>query len=83
MVLVCPPFFYVNVSKARLYYLLRQGTWDMMFGPGKTGTSILAENSARRFAEYNNGVSKKEWCESTKAFGIKMFSWEPIFEVDE
>ena len=83
MVLVCPSFFYVNASRARFYYLLRQGTWDIMFDGGKTATSILTENSARRIAEYNNSVSKKEWCESIKAFGIKTFAWEPIFEVGE
>ena len=82
MVLVCPSFFYVNASRARFHYLLRQGTWAMMFGPGKTATSILTENSARRIAEYNNSVSKKEWCEGVKAFGIKHFSWGRLSEQD-
>jgi hypothetical protein len=83
MVLVCPSFFYVNASRARFYYLLRQGTWAMMFGPGKTATSILTENSVRRIAEYNNSVSKKEWCEGIKAFGIKTFGWSSLFELDQ
>jgi len=49
----------------------------MMFGPGKTSTSIMNEASARRNQEFNNSVSKKEWREGIKAFGIKTFSWGP------
>jgi len=54
-----------------------------MFGPGKTSTSIMKEASARRNQEFNNSVSKKEWREGIKAFGIKTFSWGPLFEVGE
>jgi hypothetical protein len=35
--LLCPSYFYVNARRARYDYLLRQGTWNMMFGVGKTG----------------------------------------------
>jgi hypothetical protein len=69
--LICTTYYYVNARRARFDYLLRQGTWAMMFGPGKTSTSIMNEASARRNQEFNNSVSKKEWCEGIKAFGIK------------
>src|SRR5215468_3638936 len=36
--LLCPSYFYVNARRARYDYLLRQGTWRMFFGPGKTAT---------------------------------------------
>jgi hypothetical protein len=81
--LVCPSYHYVNPRKARLDYLLRQGTWVMMFGPGKTSTAIMNEASAKRNQEFNNSVSKKEWCEGIKALGIKMFGWGPLFEIDQ
>jgi hypothetical protein len=81
--LICPSYYYVNARRARFDYLLRQGTWAMMFGPGKTSTSIMNEASARRNQEFNNSVSKKEWCEGIKAFGIKTLGWGPLFEVDE
>jgi hypothetical protein len=74
--LVCPSYFYVNALATRYDYLMRQGTWSMMFGVGKTSTSILNEASARRNEEFNNSVSKKEYCERTKAFGTKMFGWD-------
>jgi hypothetical protein len=45
--LLCPSYFYVNARRARYDYLLRQGTWSMMFGVGKTATSILNEAAAR------------------------------------
>jgi len=82
--LLCPSYFYVNARKARYDYLLRQGTWNMMFGPGKTATSILNEAAARRNEEFNNvvGAAKGAWCESVKAFGIKTFGWGPLFEAD-
>jgi hypothetical protein len=82
--LLCPSYFYVNARRARYDYLLRQGTWNMMFGPGKTATSILNEAAARRNEEFNNvvGAAKGAWCESVKAFGIKTFGWGPLFEVD-
>jgi len=80
--LICPSYYYVNARKAHFDYLLRQGTWAMMFGPGKTSTSIMNEASARRNQEFNNSVSKKEWCEGIKAFGTKAFGWGPLFEVD-
>ena len=80
---VCPSFYYVNARRARFDYLLRQGTRAMMFGPGKTSTSIMNEASARRNKEFNNSVSKKEWCEGIKAFGIKTFGWGPLFELGE
>jgi hypothetical protein len=81
--LICPSYYYVNARRARFDYLLRQGTWAMMFGPGKTSTSIMNEASAKRNQEFNNSVSKKEWCEGIKAFGIKTFGWGPLFEVDD
>jgi hypothetical protein len=81
--LVCPSYFHVNARRVRFSYLLRQGTWAMMFGPGKTSTSILNENNARRNQEFNNTVSKREWCEGIKAFGIKTFSWDDLFEADK
>jgi len=46
--LLCPSYFYVNARRARYDYLLRQGTWNMMFGPGKTATSILNERPTKR-----------------------------------
>jgi hypothetical protein len=73
----------VNASRARYNYILRQGTWAMMFGPGKTSTSILNEARAKRNQEFNNSISKKEWCENIKAFGVKTFGWGPLFEVGE
>ena len=81
--LLCSSYYYVNVNRVRYSYILRQGTWSMMFGPGKTSTSILNEASAKRNQEFNNSLSKKEWCESVKAYGIKMFSWGPLFEVGD
>ena len=82
--LLCPSYFYVSARRARYDYLLRQGTWNMMFGPGKTATSILNEAAARRNEEFNNvvGAAKGAWCESVKAFGIKTFGWGPLFEAD-
>ena len=61
--LICPSYYYVNAPRARFDYLLRQGTWAMMFGPGKTSTSIMNEASAKRNQEFNNTLSKKAWCE--------------------
>jgi hypothetical protein len=55
----------------------------MMFGPGKTSTSILNEASAKRNKEFNNSISKKEWCEHIKAFVIETFGRGPLFEVGE
>lgn len=81
--LICPSYYYVNARIARFDYLLRQGTWTMMFGPGKTSTSILNEASAKSNQEFNNSISKKEWCENIKAFGVKTFGWGPLFEVGE
>jgi hypothetical protein len=83
--LLCPSYFYVNARRARYDYLLRQGTWNMMFGPGKTATSILNEAAARRNEEFNNvvGAAKGAWCESIRAFGIKTFGWAPLFEVGD
>jgi opacity protein-like surface antigen len=80
--LVCSSYYYVNASRARYDYLLRQGTWNMMFGPGKTSTSIMNEASAKRNREFNNNSSKRDWCENVKAFGIKTFDWGPLFEAD-
>lgn len=83
--LLCPSYFYVNPRRARYDYLLRQGTWNMMFGPGKTATSILNEAAPRRNEEFNNvvGAAKGAWCESVKAFGIEHFGWAPLFEVGD
>ena len=81
--LVCPSYYYVNARRLRYEYLLRQGSWAMMFGPGKTSTSIMNEASAKRNQEFNNSLSKKEWCEGIKAFGIKGFGWGPLFEIDK
>jgi hypothetical protein len=80
--LICPSYYYVNASKMRFQYLLRQGTWTMMFGPGKTSMSIMNEASAKRNVEFYSSVSKKEWCEGIKAFAIKTFDWGPLFEAD-
>ena len=84
MQLLCPSYFYVNARRARHDYLLRQGTWNMMFGPGKTATSILNEAAARRNEEFNNvvGAKKGVWCESVKPFGIEHFGWSFLFEAD-
>jgi hypothetical protein len=83
--LLCPSYFYVNARRARYDYLLRQGTWNMFFGVGKTATSILNEAAARRNEEFNNvvGAAKGAWCESVKAFGIEHFGWAPLFEVGD
>jgi hypothetical protein len=81
--LICPSYYYVNARRARFEYLLLQGTWAMMFGPGKTSTSIMNEASAKRNQEFYNSVSKKEWCERIKAFGIKTFGWGGLFKVDD
>ena len=81
--LVCQSYYYVNASRARYDYLMPQGTWAMMFGPGKTSTSILNEASAKRNQEFNNSISKKEWCENIKAFGVETFGWGPLFELGE
>jgi len=81
--LVCPSYYYVNARRLRYEYLLRQGSWAMMFGPGKTSTSIMNKASAKRNQEFNNSLSKKEWCEWIKAFGIKSFGWGPLFEIDK
>ena len=82
--LICPSYYYVNARRARFEYLLRQGAWAYLFGPGKTSTSIMNEASAKRNQEFNNNLSKKDWCEGIKAFGIKTFSgWIPIFEADQ
>jgi hypothetical protein len=81
--LVCPSYFYVNANRVRYSYLLRQGTWATMFGPGKTATSILNEVGAKRNEDFNNTISKKEWCERIKAFGTKTFGWGSLFEVGE
>src|SRR4051812_27723952 len=67
--LLCPSYYYVNTKAVRWTYLMRQGTWGMMFGPGKSSTSILNETSAKRNEDFNNAVSKKDWCEGIKAFG--------------
>ena len=82
--LLCSSYFYVNARRARYDYLLRQGTWNMMFGPGKTATSILNEAARRRNENFNNvvGAAKGAWCEEVKAFGIKTFGWGPLFEAD-
>ena len=81
--LICPSYYYVNARRARFEYLLRQGTWAMMFGPGKSSTSIMNEASAKRNQEFYGGVSKKQWCEDIKAFGIKSFDWSWMFEADQ
>jgi hypothetical protein len=81
--LICPTYYYVNARRARFEYLLRQGTWALMFGPGKTSTSIMNEAASKRNEEFNNNVSKKEWCEGIKTFGVKTFGWGPLFEVDQ
>jgi hypothetical protein len=82
--LLCPSYFYVNARRARYDYLLRQNTWNMMFGVGKTATSILNEAVSRRNEQFNNvvGAAKGAWCESVKAFGIKHFGWAFLFESD-
>jgi hypothetical protein len=56
----------------------------MMFGVGKTATSILNKAAARRNEEFNNvvGAKKGVWCESVKPFGIEHFGWSFLFEAD-
>jgi hypothetical protein len=81
--LICPSYYYVNARRARFEYLLRQGAWAWLFGPGKTSTSILNEASTRRNQEFNNSVSKKDWCDGIKAFGTKHFGWNPMFDADQ
>ena len=81
--LVCPSYYHVNALRLRFEYLLRQATWAMMFGPGKTSTAIMNEASAKRNQEFNNTLSKKDWCEDRKAFGISRFGWGPLFEADQ
>jgi hypothetical protein len=78
--LICPSYYFVNAPRARFNYLLRQGTWSMMFRPGKTSTSMT---SAKRNQEFNNSVSKKEWCDGIKTFGVKTFGWGSLFEPGE
>ena len=80
--LLCSSYYYVNADAVRRTYIMRQGTWGMMFGVGKTATSILNETSARRNEDFNNTVSKKQWCEGIKAFGIQTFSWDYLFKAD-
>jgi hypothetical protein len=80
--LICPSYYYVNARRVRFDYLLRQGTWALMFGPGKTSTSIMNEASSKRNQELNNSVSKKDWCDGIKKFGIETFGWGPLFESD-
>jgi hypothetical protein len=77
-----PSYYYVNAKAVRWTYLMRQGTWGMMFGPGKTSTSILNETSAKRNEDFNNKVSKKDWCEGIKEFGIKRLGWDYLFKAD-
>jgi hypothetical protein len=79
---ICPSYYYVNMGNARFGYLMRQGAWSMLFGPGKTSTEIMNKASARRNEEFNNSVSKKAWCENVKAFVIKTFGWNDLFEKD-
>jgi hypothetical protein len=83
--LLCPSYFYVNARRTRYDYLLRQNTWNMFFGVGKTATSILNEAARRRNEDFNNvvGAAKGAWCESVKAFGIKQFGWASLFEVGD
>ena len=86
--LLCPSYFYVNARRARYDYLLRQGTWNMMYGVGKTATSILNQAANRRNEEFNNvvGAAKGTWCESVKAFGIKtsvgLLCLQPVIKGD-
>lgn len=79
---ICPSYYYVNSRNARHRYLLYQGTWDMMFGPGKTSTAIMNQASAKRNKEFNNSASKKEYCEGIKTQGIRTFAWGNLFETD-
>jgi hypothetical protein len=79
----CSSYYYVNADRARHIYLLRQGTWSMMFRPGKTSTAIMNEASAKRNREFNNSASKQQWCEDVKAFTVKTFGWGPMFEIGE
>lgn len=76
----CHDYYYINDSLARYKYQLYKGTWDMMFGPGKTSTLIMNEASNRRNAELNNAPSKKAWCGDVKQRGERIFGWGPIFE---
>jgi hypothetical protein len=80
---ICPSYYYVNARRARFEYLVRQGTWAMLFGPGRSSTEIMNAASAKRNQEFNNSLSKKNWCEDIKAFGMKHFGWGPIFEANQ
>ena len=54
---------------------------DEKFGAfiGKIVSLPGARRTAKRTLDFNNSVSKKEWCEG--AFVTKTFGWSPLFEV--
>jgi hypothetical protein len=57
--LLCPMFYRVNANRARFKYMLLQGTWGTMFGPGKTATSILNETATKFNDGFNNTLQKQ------------------------
>lgn len=78
--MTCSSYFYVNSAQAKYRHRLYQGTWQMMFGPGKTSTSIMNEASRMRNNEFNNSSSKKTWCEDLRGFTVRSFGWAPLFQ---
>ena len=69
------------MGAARFSYLMRQGAWSFLFRPGKTSTEIMNKASAKRNREFNNSARKRHGVK-VKAFVIKTFSWNDIFEKD-
>ena len=67
MQLVCPMYFNVNARRARFDYLLRQGTWQMMFGVGKTATSIL--NSPKGTASTTTASRRRNGAKASRRLG--------------
>jgi hypothetical protein len=52
--------------------------------PSPEGIKEFAFSYMKQFPkEFYNSVSKKEWCERIKAFGIKTFGWGGLFKVDD
>lgn len=80
MQIVCSKYYYIDQDSARFRYQLYQGTWELMFGPGKTSTAIMNEASMARNREFNNATNKQKWCNDVKQLGKKTFAWEELFE---
>ncbi|WP_234050430.1 MULTISPECIES: hypothetical protein [unclassified Xanthobacter] len=78
--LTCTSYFQINLRELRLHYKLYQGTWQLMFGSGRSATDALNRASIRRNNEFNNAPSKRKWCEDTKEFVVKKLGWDYLFE---